>query len=469
MYAYKTNSADYLDYVASLKTRQQILADPDLCPLLENPYIKDNMEIALRWNKAKYGDYQDKYDFLEYLMCNGPELDADTILHYRMKAYNDPVCMEIAYSYLSDTEYIADVRKNKYEKQTDDCFKNPCFYMGKFSAMMGSCGDVKNTTSAFNIVANWAEKVGKDKEQEHKAQKDAKQGKPATQDDKKDDKKEDEATQNKDEPQGASDTVEPKGKKEDGNPENCLVVGCRWIWENLIPQGMQKGIKMMGAQIMENNSQFTDELMKNYNTAANAKHIGDWLATPVAEMLDLVTKANVRRQLGDCARLWSQVRRLRLFTSDNKYGPIRADQIVNNTNTDGTPQQLVGNPQPSSTDASVAAKNARAESKKAQAQAKAKKDKDKKEQEQAQDKDKTEQIPEVKMGADGKEYTNNLNGRKVNIVTKNTGASEKFEAEQHRIDKQFNVNNNAYNYSIRELPNGSKLKIYDDGRAEPID
>jgi hypothetical protein len=116
MYAYKTNSPHYLDYVASLKTREQILADPDLCPLLENPYIKDNMEIALRWNKAKYGDYQDKYDFLEYLMCNGPELDADTILHYRLRAYNDPVCMEIAYSYLSDTQKLAEIRKDKYEK-----------------------------------------------------------------------------------------------------------------------------------------------------------------------------------------------------------------------------------------------------------------------------------------------------------------------------------------------------------------
>ena len=83
MFAYKTNSADYLDYLASVMTREEILADPEKCFLLENEYIKDNMEIALRWEAAKLGSFEDKYEFVEYLVCNGTELDADTILHYR--------------------------------------------------------------------------------------------------------------------------------------------------------------------------------------------------------------------------------------------------------------------------------------------------------------------------------------------------------------------------------------------------
>lgn len=41
------------------------------------------MEVALAWNNAKFGDYQAKYDFVECYLCNGPELDADTLLHYR--------------------------------------------------------------------------------------------------------------------------------------------------------------------------------------------------------------------------------------------------------------------------------------------------------------------------------------------------------------------------------------------------
>jgi hypothetical protein len=31
--------------------------------------------------------------------------------------------------------------------------------MGKFSAMMGSCGDSENTRSAFNIVGRWGKKA----------------------------------------------------------------------------------------------------------------------------------------------------------------------------------------------------------------------------------------------------------------------------------------------------------------------
>lgn len=107
MIPYKTNSADYLDYVASVMNREQILADPELCSLLENPYIKDNMETALAWRAAKFGDYQDKYNFVEYYLCNGPELDADTLLHYRALAQADPVVMEIAYSYFNDTATLS--------------------------------------------------------------------------------------------------------------------------------------------------------------------------------------------------------------------------------------------------------------------------------------------------------------------------------------------------------------------------
>jgi hypothetical protein len=155
MYAYKTNSADYLDYLASQMTREQILADPDKCFLLENEYIKDNMEIALRWNAAKNGTYAEKYEFVEYLMCNGPELDADTILHYRAKCTTDPIYMEIGYGYFTDDETIKKIRKGKYKKESDDCFNNPCMYLGRFSAVMGGMGDCKSTYSPFNIAGNW--------------------------------------------------------------------------------------------------------------------------------------------------------------------------------------------------------------------------------------------------------------------------------------------------------------------------
>lgn len=370
MFAYKTNSADYLDYVASVKSRKEIQADPDLCLLLENPYIKDNMEMAIRWNEARYGDYQDKYDFMQYFFCNGPELDADTILHYRMKAYNDPVCMEIAYSYLSDTQHLSEIRQNKYNKQTDNCFKNPCFYMGKFSAMMGSCGDSQNTRSAFNSVSRWWNAVFDNEKKkaviaQQQVDRGQRDGATAASGDKPaesgDNKPKDKGTVI-----GSDDKVKPGGtapsKTPTKAPDPAPVGGMRKAFDQVIIPSMKKGWNMMWAQILQGDQAFTRELIDNKNTALNGENIGDTLCQPISEMLDLVTKANVKRQMGDCARLWSQVRRMRLFGSENKYGPIVASQIVGNTNTDGTPKAPLNNPQPSAAEASstvAAAKNAK--------------------------------------------------------------------------------------------------------------
>ena len=166
MTPYKSNSALYLDYLATVRTREQIEADPRLCVFLNNPYIKDNMEIALLHNAAKTGDYVDKMAFVEYFMCNGPELDADTILHYRTKCNTDPVYNEIAYGYFNDGETVKKIRKEKYNKDSDDCFSNPCFYLGRFSAVMGSLGDTKSTYSPFNIIADWLNSQSNEKKAE---------------------------------------------------------------------------------------------------------------------------------------------------------------------------------------------------------------------------------------------------------------------------------------------------------------
>lgn len=376
MFAYKTNSADYLDYVASVKSRVQIMSDPDLCLLLENPYIKDNMEMAIRWNKAKYGDYQDKYDFMEYFFCNGPELDADSILHYRNKAYNDPVCMEIAYTYLSDTNTLSDIRKNKYNKDTGNCFNNPCFYMGKFSAMMGNCGDSKNTRTAFNCVAKWVnaclydEKITKIKNDILVGKISEEEGQKQIQEYKKKLAQEEAAKRAAQEaakaagslPTGSGDTVETSiSDKPKASPDKTQdpppPANMRQAFSQGIIPTLDKGFKMIWAQITQGNQAFTKELLDVNNTSLNAKKIGDWMSQPVSEMLDLVTKANVKRQMGDCARLWSQVRRLHLFSNENKYGPIRADMIVGDTNTDGTPKQTVNTAQPSAFEASAAVAN----------------------------------------------------------------------------------------------------------------
>ena len=368
MYAYKTNSADYLDYVASVKSRKEIMADPDLCLLLENPYIKDNMQMAILYNQAKYGDYQDKYNFMEYFMCNGPQLDADTILHYRMKAYNDPIMLEIAYSYLNDTNQLAELRENKYGKETDNCFKNPCFYMGKFSAMMGNIGDSSNTKSAFNIAGRAARaaygKLKNAADNIAKARIGLGELKEQTKNLFKDgyllleravENTVDYLSSSDDSPTGADDVADPTGgevPKTDNDDQPAPAPPIRDCFKGSIIPAMYKGCSQIMGQIFQGNETFTKELAECVNTTSNAENIGDAMCGPISEMLELVTKANVKRQMGDCARLWSQVRRLRLFSSDNKYAPIVASQKVDGVNTDGTPTNVVADPQPTAERAS---------------------------------------------------------------------------------------------------------------------
>ena len=364
MFAYKTNSSDYLDYIASVYTREQIKANPDLCLLLENEYIKDNTELALRWHEAKYGVYQDKYSFVEFFLCNGPELDADTILHYRELCAFDPVCMEIAYSYLSDNSKLQQIRRDVYNKETDDCFQNPCFYLGPFSNVMGSTGDIANTLSPFNQIANWIEgnttneaRVRAKNKRDlaagliTQAEADARLAEAIAKDAA--ERAKQQATPNTGTP-GSQTVVDSTNVTDGETPDKTQSVGgSRSCFSTVIIPAVERGWKMMMKQITEGGCEFSKELMSNANCITNAEKLGDKLSTPIAEMLDLVTKANVRRQLGDCGRVWSQLRRMRLFGPDNSYQPVTANQTHPEIGTDGSPNNPVSRPNPTVSEALV--------------------------------------------------------------------------------------------------------------------
>lgn len=345
MYAYKTNSPDYLDYIASVMTREQILADPDKCFLLENEYIKDNMEIALRWEKAKNGTFADKYEFVEYLMCNGPELDADTILHYRSKCDTDPVYKQIGYGYFNDGATIKQLRQQKYKKETDDCFSNPCFYLGRFSAVMGSIGDTKATYSPFNIISDWLNSCSHEQKAEAMYGKLLKQGIIDQETYNQKIKEAQEKDKIKD-----TDVIAPTGDKiptgQDAAAKHPSCGGGRPCFEQGVIPSIVSGWKMLMGQILEGNAEFSKELVKNTNGLNDALRTGDWMSPQISEMLDLTSKANVKRHLGDCSRLWSQVRRLRLFGAENAYNVVSPSQLVGDTNVDGTPQYPIANPTP---------------------------------------------------------------------------------------------------------------------------
>lgn len=326
MFPYKTNSADYLDYVAAVKTREEILADPDLCGLLENPYIKENMEVALAWRAAKFGDYQDKYNFVEYFLCNGPELDADTILHYRAEAQADPDVMDIAYSYFTDPVVLSNIRETKYGKKKKgdwtDCFKNPCFYLGDFSGVMGSLGDSDNVSTYFNSIADAWKKYWDDNEEEMTAQRQIRAGQPVTPPVPKPSNND---TKNVIKPSDEELSNEPNGEV---GPTSVHVAG------NITSEA-EVGWGVLGRSIFTDDVAFFNGCKTKFNIMPYMK-FGDWFGKSCSDAVDLVDKANTTRMLGDCYRLWSQVRRLRVFSSDNQYHPITSDQLVSNRMPDGT-------------------------------------------------------------------------------------------------------------------------------------
>ena len=355
MFPYKTNSPQYLDYVAATLSRKQIQDDPTLCLLLENEYIKDNMEMAIRYQEAKYGDYQAKYDFIEYFMANGPELDADTIMHYRGKCYNDPAMMEIAYSYFKGAN-IAKIREEKYGKDTDDCFKNPCFYLDKISPQMGRIGDKENTYGMFSFLSNFIKaKAGELKTALAVTEEQVKTGQITQEEaDKRIEaaKKSDEENVKK---QGDG-NVRPDAPDNDEKNTN-RVPPCGEISKSfvgLIPPSVQRGWNVFWKNGIDGLEEFAQELVDFGKANANSKRIGDWMSTKVAEIFDANAKANVKKNLGDCGRLWSQQRRLNLFNpAENTFGPINPSQVVGNTTPQGTELQPISNPKPTVNKATV--------------------------------------------------------------------------------------------------------------------
>jgi hypothetical protein len=114
---------------------------------------------------------------------------------------------------------------------------------------------------------------------------------------------------------------------------------------------------MMVAQMTSSSQEFTKELVSKTRGLWDAKCVGDWMAQPLSEMISLVNAANVHRNLGDCARMWKQVRGIRMFGPENNFSPIRPDQLVGGRNVDGTPVNPISNPQPTAVDASVTVSN----------------------------------------------------------------------------------------------------------------
>lgn len=272
-----------MDYLASARTREEILNDPLLCHFLQNPYLKDNMELALKFKEAKRGGYNEKREFLEHFFCNGPELEPDTILYYRDKCSREPIYLEIAQIEFANFEIVDAIREKKYGKKSDngDCYSKPCNYLAPLSKAVGLIGDANNFLSLSNIFAK-NKKSSKGKEIEESAWGGIRQH--------------------------MMQMMLPN-----------IQVGCQMLYNNMKGQ-MQS-------------------FLAQCDKAGISDHIclGDPVAIDRSEMLSSATKINTANCLGDCVRLWQHMRQFNPYDpKKNTKGPIEDHMKVDNKETDGS-------------------------------------------------------------------------------------------------------------------------------------
>lgn len=312
MFAYSTISPYYFDYLASIYTREDILNDDGLCHLLENPYTKDNMEMALHWKDAKRGGENEQRRFIEYFLANGPELDPDTILYYREKCLQNPVYVQLAEIVISNIEIdINDIRTNRYGKTVDEdnCFTQPCNYLAPMSSSVGMMGDSNNFLTLSNIFAKLLKKGEDEKENEEN----------------KDDKKDSKSTDDKEVGEGTKD--------EDGDDS---------VWGHIRQHVVNKiipSIRISLQGLYDNMKNEMKEFAEKCSEAGLGKHIslGDPVSIDRSEAISAATKMNVMNRMGDCARLWQYMRQYNPYDSEkNTKGPIQDEMLEQNKAPSGT-------------------------------------------------------------------------------------------------------------------------------------
>ncbi|MBQ7820504.1 MAG: hypothetical protein IJ341_12520 [Bacteroidales bacterium] len=292
-FVYSSNSPEFLDYVAHTKTRNDIINDPRLCFLLEDPEIKDNMELALLYREAQYGNYEKKKEFIGYLLANGPELDTDTIMYYREKILHSPTYSNI---YVREFKYnmsiIDELRINRYGKDTTDtndalnCLSNPCDYLGPFSSSIGLAGDEKNFNTLSNVIARLSKPTQSIQENEDK------------------------------------DT----SSRIWGNIPQHII-------SKLIPD-LERSYRTLLGNMSASYSEFVQKANK-VGLGKDLQTVGDAKAEEKAKDIASAIKVNIVSNLGDCARIWEYMRRLRVYDpSKNAKKPF---QEISKKTVDGAP------------------------------------------------------------------------------------------------------------------------------------
>lgn len=362
--SYVSSSPKYLDYIASSMTREEILADDRLCKLLNDPYIKDNMETALAFAEAEAGGYNEKVQFVKQFMCNGPELDTDTIIHYRNIILSDDEYSTIAADYFNDITSIDDFRVNEFDKDTAEtsdgnCFLNPCNYLNNLSLNLGAMAEAANFRTVKNIFSLIV-KQKKDEKDEEEAKKEEK-------------KKKDEEAKNKDNTQkpnnnsqqtnnnnqqtnnnATENSSEPKRSEVDTSAVNGSI---RYPILLRLPPGIRRGYGSLMSNIASAYEDFATVLAAS-NIPLDLMQVGDYNAIRNAESVSMMIRANIFSKMGDCARVWRDLRNLNYYKPEqNTVQPAPESAAVANKTVTGTPKNKPIN----KTDNRALAKNVKVE------------------------------------------------------------------------------------------------------------
>lgn len=296
-FVYSSNSPEFLNYVASCKTRNDIINDPRLCVLLEDPHIKDNMELAILYRAGQYGDYEAKKEFVGFFLANGPELDTDTLMFFREKIIHSPVYMEIYKHEFGDISIVDQLRIEKYKKDTTEtndkkhCFENPCEYLGPFSSSIGLMGDDRNFNTLSNVFSRITAANGDEKDK--------------------------------------------KDKKEDADTSSITWGNIRQHVISKIVPDIEKAYRTMLGNMSQSFEEFGKKLGSK-NLSKEVATVGDNKAEEKAKDIAAAVKVNVVSNLGDCARIWENMRRLRVYDpSKNAKKPFT--NTISKKTPDGNP------------------------------------------------------------------------------------------------------------------------------------
>lgn len=317
--------------------------------------LKDNMEMAIRHNQAEKGGYDQKKDFVEYFLCNGPELDTDTLMYYRERCYQDPIYLEIAEVEFSDMETVVAIRESKYGKKSDleDCFTQPCNYLGPLSSTIGIMGDSNNFRTMPNIFSvllgkaeAYAEKNKKEQEKkEGKTSTDSSSSSTSNSGSSSSSSSSTDSSKKSDFDKG-QESAEAKAEKASKDSMEDVVSAwghIRTHLTNLLLPDIRSGMQVMYDSMYDHAETFAKECHKAGLT--HSADIGDRHAIARADQISTATKVNTYSQLGDCARLWEHMRRFNPYDiSQNKKGRISDGKIVANRNMNGTSIDSTPNP-----------------------------------------------------------------------------------------------------------------------------